>query len=502
MSLPVAQSNTDKSTLLVLEPATGNVIEELAISTGAEVRHAVEQAQQAQGAWTEQTIEARTRWLLAWRRQIINSGDELAHLISRENGKPLHEAWLFEIVPLCDTLGWLAENACPILSDNELTPRWMKHQRSLIRSKPRGVSAVISPYNLPLLIPFADAAAALVAGCSVIIKPSELTPLIAREVARLAVSCGLPSNLLHVLVGGAEVARDLIACEVHEVLFTGNRCNGREVARQCADRLIPCTLELGGRAPAIVLEEVDIDRTAAAIVFGALANSGQNCIAIERVFASSRIRQRLVDALVDRVRRLRQGNATVSEVDLGALTSAKHLVEVERQVSTAIAAGAQLTAGGRRGPHEGNYYVPTILQECHTDMTIVTDETFGPVIPIVSVDSLDSAVNMSNHGVPSLAAYLFGRNDDLLLQAARRINASHVLINDVLWSYVCPEIPFGGGSHNGWGVTHGPAGLLSHTSPVHLGRTRVRIPAALGMGFPYARSTRNLVKRALKLLIH
>jgi succinate-semialdehyde dehydrogenase/glutarate-semialdehyde dehydrogenase len=456
-------------------------------------------AGKVQPDWASQSPNARAKALLRWRRELVSESEQLTKTLSRENGKPLHEAWLHELAPLCDFITWLANEAAQLLANRTLALRWLKQQKSVLLSKPRGQCAIISPYNFPMLIPFADAAAALVAGCSVVIKPSEHTPLTAIAIAKLAHASGLEPALLQVLPGGPDVARALIDAPVDEVIFTGNLEHGRDVARRCADKLLPCTLELGGKASLLVLEDASLDDAASAIVFGALANSGQSCIAVERVLAHTRVHRRLVDAVVDRVRMLRQGDPSLAEVDLGALTSPHQLKHVISQVNGAIAQGAKLLCGGRRSPEVGHFFAPTVLDYCTNQMSVVSEESFGPVIPIVPIDSMPEGLAIANSGASGLAAYLFGRDEDMLTAIAGQLHAGHVLLNDVLWSYTCPEIPFGGRNQSGWGVVHGSEGLRSHTREVHLGSSRFKVPESLGLGFPYSKRPRTLLKQALRL---
>lgn len=482
----------------VVDPSTGQTFATVDTSTPEQVHAAVQRARVAQRVWARESLDVRKARLLGWRNALLEDGDELASQVSRENGKPLHEAWLHEVVPLCSSLSWLADEGPRWLGDAEMPLRWMKHQRSLLWSKPRGVCAVIAPYNFPLLIPFADAAAALMAGCAVVVKPSEQTPLIARRVVEMAIRSGIEPGLLQVVDGGSEVAQQLIAARVDEVVFTGSSEHGREVAVACATQLIPCTLELGGGAPAVVFDDANLDQTAEAITFGALANSGQSCIAVERVYAPRSLQSRLVDAIADRVRKLRQGSPLGGEVDLGAMTSERQLETVSRQVAQATGLGATLVCGGRRAERAGNFYQPTLLADCLPEMAVISDETFGPVIPIVAVDHPSQLLDLANRG-PSLTTYLFGRDTHALSEAARSCNSNHVLINDVLWSYLCPELPFGGRGMSGWGVVHGSQGLLSHAHQAHIGRARLRLPANLGFGFPYGVISRTLLKHALRL---
>jgi succinate-semialdehyde dehydrogenase/glutarate-semialdehyde dehydrogenase len=482
----------------ITNPSTGEIIAKVPPTPAGQARAAVDRSRNAQASWAQLSIPNRCREILKWRHAIADAGDRLASLIASENGKPLHEAWLHEIAPLCDTLTWLADEGPRLLASAEVSLRWMKHQRSQYWRKPRGVCAVIAPYNFPLFIPFADAAAALVSGCSVIVKPSERTPLIALAVTELARSVGFDPDLLQVLPGGPSVAEQLLASGVNEAVFTGSTEHGRQVAVRCSQGLVPCTLELGGGASAIVFPDADISQAAAAITFGALANSGQSCIAIERVFATASTCNQLVEAITENVNKLRQGNPLVGEVDLGAMTSAPQLTVVEQQVQAAVAHGARLLCGGRRVASAGNFYMPTVLAGCKLEMDVIAGETFGPVIPIAAVGNPALLIEQANQCQPSLAAYLFGRDTEHLCTQARRIDTNHVLINDVLWNYVCPELPFGGHGASGWGVVHGPEGLMAHTYAAHIGRPRVRLPTSFGFGFPYAKAPRALLKSALR----
>lgn len=325
MSNIAAGHSKGESRLVIAEPATLSVIAEVPVANATDVQNAVEAARKVQPAWALKSTAERSKVLIGWRKALVSARDDISRLISRENGKPLHEAWLHELAPLYGAMTWLAEESPKLLADRSITLRWLKQYKSQLHTRPRGLCAIIAPYNFPLLIPFSDATAALVAGCAVIIKPSEHTPLTALAVAKLAHASGLDPALLQVLPGGPDVARFLLQSDLDEVLFTGNLEHGRKVARCCADRLLPCTLELGGKASLIALQDANLDLTAASVVFGALANSGQSCIAVERVIVHRSFHNRLVDAISDRVRALRQGDPLRSDVDLGALTSPLHL---------------------------------------------------------------------------------------------------------------------------------------------------------------------------------
>lgn len=501
MNQPPSRS-TDENTpeLTIFSPASGELLATVATPDLARISQAIQKCRFAQATWARLPVTRRCEHLLKWRDALLDAGQQLALQLSRENGKPLHESWLHEVLPLCDMLSWLAGAAPTSLSESEVSLRLMKHQQSRVLSKPRGVCAVITPYNFPLLIPGSDAAAALAAGCGVIIKPSEKGTLTALLAVQLAHQAGLDPDLIQVLPGGAAVALQIIHAGVDEVVFTGSTAHGRSVAIACAEQITPCTLELGGGASAVVFDSADVDRAADRIVFGALANLGQSCIGIERVFVQARLHAKLVDALVDRVKRLRQGDPVQEEVDLGAMTSERQLDVVHEHLTNAVQQGATAPMMGTRLNRAGHFIGPSILANCDLQMDAFRCETFGPVIAVGAFDTQASALQMVQSIGPMLAAYVFGNHPQELVDWAREVNAGHCLINDVLWSYVCPELPFGGSGSCGWGQVHGTEGLLSHTRRAHIGQRRFWLPQAMELGFPYRSVSLSLARRAMSVL--
>lgn len=501
LSQPPSRPADDEATeLTIFSPASGELLETVATPDPAQISRAIRNCRSAQASWATQPATRRCEQLLKWRDALLHAGEHLALQLSRENGKPLHESWLHEVLPLCDMLAWLAGAAPAALSESEISLRLMKHQQSRVLAKPKGVCAVITPYNFPLLIPGSDAAAALAAGCGVIIKPSEKGTLTALLAVQLAHEAGLDPDLIQVLPGGAAVALQIIHAGVDEVVFTGSTAHGRSVAIACAEQLTPCTLELGGGASAVVFDSADVDRAADRIVFGALANLGQSCISIERVFVQARLQTKLVDALVDRVKRLRQGDPCHEDVDLGAMTSERQLEVVREHLANAVQQGAKAALMGTRLGRAGHFMGPSILANCNLQMDAFRRETFGPVIAIGPFDTPANALQIVQSIGPMLAAYMFGSRLQELAEWARQINAGHCLINDVLWSYVCPELPFGGSGTCGWGQVHGVEGLLSHTRRAHIGQRRFWLPQAMELGFPYRSVSLSLARRAMSVL--
>ncbi|HEY5960168.1 MAG TPA: aldehyde dehydrogenase family protein, partial [Polyangiaceae bacterium] len=279
----------EQRSVRICEPANGEPVDTIATADAGQVEQAIRRARTYQKQWASVSSDARVRLIKAWRDGLVRQGVELAALLSRENGKPYHEALLHEVVALSDMFDYIATTAPELQAPQTLTARWFKHRAHRVARKPRGVAVVLSPFNFPLLIPGADAGAALAMGCCVIIKPSLACPLIADRLVQLAHAAGIPEPALQILHGDADVGQALVAGDVDEVLFTGSTDNGRKVARQCGEDLKLCQLELGGNCPLVVLPDADLDRTAHAIMYGAFANSGQSCLAVGRVLVPSHL---------------------------------------------------------------------------------------------------------------------------------------------------------------------------------------------------------------------
>jgi acyl-CoA reductase-like NAD-dependent aldehyde dehydrogenase len=463
----------------VTEPATGNLIGSVDTTDADAIATITERAKRAQMDWARLASETRARHLLRWRQLVIEQSAELAARLSRENGKPYHEALLHEVVAFAEALDFIAQNAPILQRERQSTPRWFKHRVHSTLRRPRGVVAILSPFNFPLLIAGADSAAAIAMGCAVVLKPSPVCPLIAEDLVRLAHQAGIPEHVLQVVHGGADVGQALITGDVDEVLFTGSTENGRSVARQCGERLMACTLELGGNCPLVVLEDADVDRTARAIAFGAFTNSGQSCLAVGRVLVHGSLSGPLLERLASIVEGLRQGDPRSRSVDLGALSTQTQVERCRSHVEQAKACGATAIVGSGASLERGNFFSPTLLAQCNIDCTAFCTETFGPVLPIVAFDDVSEVVALLNRSRSGLTAYVFGNDLSRARQVAESLDYGQVVVDQVLMTYVCPEVPLAGLRESGLGVVHGSDGLLAHTTPNVIGMPRVRLPTTL-----------------------
>ncbi len=474
MSAPMGQRHIE-----VREPASGNLLGTVELATPDSVDSAVTRARGAQRDWANLPSLSRAHHLLRWRSLVVEQGTELATQLSRENGKPYHEALMHEVVALAEAIDFIAEQAPLLQREQPSTPRWFKHRAHRVLRRPRGVTAILSPFNFPLLIPGADCAAALAMGCAVVLKPSPSCPLSAERLIHLAHRAGIPEEVLQIVNGGADVGRALIENSVQEVMFTGSVENGRQVARECGARLIACTLELGGNCPMLVLDDADIERTARAAAFGAFTNSGQSCLAVGRMLLPRRLMGPMLECLSGIVERLRQGDPVTREVDLGALSTRIQVGRCDYHVEQAKQSGARAFSSLNVAPSPGNFFPPTLLADCGADCAAVVEETFGPVLPMVAYDDLDEAVKLLNRDLFGLTAYVFGSDLERARRVAESLDFGHVVVDQVLLTYVCPELPLAGLRNSGLGVVHGTDGLLAHTTASVLGVPRMRLPTSL-----------------------
>jgi succinate-semialdehyde dehydrogenase/glutarate-semialdehyde dehydrogenase len=482
-------------------PATGELLGEVRISTKDEVRAAVGRARKAQVAWRVLPIEERCERLYRLRDALVERAEEIVDVISRECGKPRHDCLSHEVMVTVDLLTYYCKNAPRILAPRDVGLHLLKHKKSTIRYAPRGVVGVISPWNFPFVIPMGDAVAALVAGNAVVVKPSEITPLSIQKAKEIFDATGLPEDLLSVVYGTGDTGQALIEGGIQKLVFTGGVETGKRVAAACGANLVPCVMELGGKAPLIACADCDVERTARAIVFGGFVNSGQGCIAVERVYAHADVHDKLVARVRDITATLRQGDPQGTEtVDIGAIIFSKQIEIAEKHIKDAVAKGAHVVSGGKKRIGTGQFFEPTVLRDCDHTMTVMTEEIFGPIVPIQKVASEDEAVRLANDSRLGLNAYVFTKNREKGQQLAQRIEAGSVVVNDVLVNYAAAEAPFGGIKQSGFGRVHGDDALRDMCDPHHVLSSRVPEPSSDPLWFPYSSKGYRWQMRMLKAL--
>ena len=463
---PTAAENA--TTFASLNPATGEKIADFGIATSSEVRGAVAVAKFAQEKWAREPIARRVAVVRRFADVLAARQTEVAELISVEAGKPVVEAMTSEVLVALDAARFCAERVYEVLREEPLrmgNPAMLGKSARIVYEAV-GVVGIIAPWNYPFSIPAVDALAALIVGNGVVLKPSELTPACGHKLQSLLIEAGLPAGLMQVVDGFGETGAALIASGVDKIVFTGSVATGRRVAAACAERLVPCVLELGGKDAMLVLEDADVDVASSAAVWGSMMNAGQTCISVERCFVHRSIYDKFLDACVDKVRQLRVGNGAEQYVDVGPMISTRQLEIVERQISQAVERGAHAICGGHRLSDLGeNFFAPTVVTDIPADASLWCEETFGPVLAIGVFDREDEAIARANDSEFGLAASVWTRNKSRGERVAQQIHAGAVLVNDLLTSFGISEAPHGGVKASGIGRTHGIFGLREMVRP-------------------------------------
>ncbi len=451
-------------TITSVNPATEAEIGRASAIGADGVELAVGAAREAFSGWAATPVEERQELLWRWLEIFIDEGEELAALMSAENGKPISEALLVDIVPACATLEYWARTAAEQLAFRPAPPDQLlfAHWRVAgYRFDPLGVLAAITPWNYPVAIPMWEIVPALVAGNTMVFKPASATVLTGLALVDQARRAGLPAGVLNgVSLPGSATDALVDHPDVKKVLFTGSVDIGRHVARRCAERIVPVQLELGGNDAAVVAADAPLERTARALVWAAFMNSGQSCASVERVFVVDEVHDALVRRIVRLTDELVVGDPSRRDTDLGPLTTRSQRDIVVEHVADAVAKGAKVLTGGELPDGPGWFYPPTVLADVTDDMVMMHEETFGPIMPIMRVADLDEAVAKANDSRFGLTASGFTTSRDTAERLQRELAAGAVGINEhgiVAAGEVTAS--WGGLGESGIGRSHGPFGL-------------------------------------------
>jgi len=441
----------DGATFPVSDPASGAQIAAVPDMGAAETRRAIEAAERAWPGWRKRTAKARAAMLRAWFDLMHAHADDIARLITREQGKPLAEA-KGEVLYGASFVEWFAEEAKRVYG--ETIPAPQEDKRLIVIRQPVGVCAAITPWNFPAAMITRKVAPALAAGCTVVVKPAEQTPLTALALAELAHRAGFPPGVINVVTGSAasasKIGGELTANPiVRKLSFTGSTEVGRLLMAQCAPTIKKVSLELGGNAPLIVFDDADLD----AAVEGALAskyrNAGQTCVCANRLLVQEGIYDAFAAKLAARVNTLRVGSGLDEGVAQGPLIDAQALAKVETHIADALAKGAKILTGGKRHARGGTFYEPTVIADVTPDMLCAREETFGPVAPLFRFRDEADAISMANDTEFGLAAYFFSRDVARCFRVAEALEYGMVGVNTGLLSN--ESAPFGGFKQSGIG---------------------------------------------------
>jgi acyl-CoA reductase-like NAD-dependent aldehyde dehydrogenase len=490
------------ATIGVENPATGKLITTIPVMDEDRVRALAERARAAQPGWEALSFDGRGKVLRRAQKWMLDNVDRVIDVVVSESGKTHEDAQLADFGYTVSALGFWAKEAPKYLAD-ERVPSWNNPtaagKKLVIRYAPVGVVGVIGPWNYPIANSFGDCIPALAAGNSVILKPSEITPLSSLLMEEMMRECGIPADVFQVATGDGSTGAALIPT-VDCMMFTGSATTGKKVLKEAAEAMVPCYLELGGKDPMIVCADADVERAANAAAYYSMNNGGQVCISVERVYVEEPVYDEFVQRVTANIRQLRQGVPSgVGTVDIGAVTFPPQVEIIDDHVRDAVEKGAKVLIGGHPGSGPGQFYEPTVLVDVDHSMKCMRDETFGPTIPIMKIRDAQQGVELANDSEYGLQASVWTSDVGRGEQLARRIHAGVVCVNDAQINYSALNLPMGGWKTSGLGARHGANGIRKYTKVQSLLVTRRALKREPFM-FPYRAKRTMMLRRFFKLL--
>lgn len=447
----------------VMDPSSASVLAEVPDATIADALRAVEAAEAAAAGWRATPPRARAEILRRWFTLMTEHAEDLARLISLENGKALPDA-RGEVAYAAEFFRWYSEEAVRVPGEFRHTPSGAHH--ILVDHDPIGISVLITPWNFPAAMATRKIGPALAAGCTVILKPASETPLTAYAMARLGAEAGAPPGVVNVLTTtqpGPVVSAMLADPRVRKLSFTGSTGVGRTLLAEAAKTVVSCSMELGGNAPFVVFDDADLEAALDGAMIAKMRNAGEACTAANRFYVQAGIHDAFVAGLTRRMAALKVGAGTDPSTQVGPMITTKAVTKIDRLVSQAVARGARVTTGGAPLPGSGYFYPPTVLENVPTDAEIAREEIFGPVAPVYRFDTEEQAIRMANDTDYGLAAYVYSRDLSRALRVGKGIDAGMLAINRGLMSD--PAAPFGGAKQSGLGREGGVTGILEFMEP-------------------------------------
>jgi acyl-CoA reductase-like NAD-dependent aldehyde dehydrogenase len=488
-------------TFAVDNPATGDTIAHLPDMDADQVRELMERARTAQKAWGETSFDDRAAIMYRARKWMTDNRERISQTVIEETGKTREDAMLADVFTTADALGFWAKKSESYLADERVRSHstFVIGRKLIVRYRPFGVVGVIGPWNYPIANCFGDAIPALMAGNAVILKPSEVTPLSSLLMEEGMRAAGLPDGVMQVATGTGATGAALVE-QADMIMFTGSTRTGKKIMGKAAETLTPVSLELGGKDPMIVLRDADLERAANTAVYWGMANGGQICMSVERIYVEEPVYDEFVQKVVAKTRELRQGKpGGPAEVEIGAVTFAPQVEIIEQHIRDAVDKGAQVVTGGKLGEGPGRFFEPTVLTGVDHSMEIMTEETFGPTLPIMKVRDADEALRLANDTRYGLNSSVFSGDVDEGERIARQLTAGSACVNDAVINYAATEIPFGGSGESGIGVRHGPGGIQKYCQVQSIAVTRFAGKREL-YHFPYTKSRSKLLEKMSVLL--
>jgi acyl-CoA reductase-like NAD-dependent aldehyde dehydrogenase len=448
-------------------PATGELVGTVETLKPDQVQSVVDDVAEVQPFWEQLTLTDRARYLRRAIGVLVEEVDEVAELLTREQGKPITESYTMEVVPTIDVLHWCAEAGPKILADEPIRmgQALFLSKKAKFSYEPLGVVGVIAPWNYPWSIPFDEVAMALMAGNGVVLKPASLTPLIGERIQQIFEKAGFPEGLVRTVHGGGRIGDALAKSSAGKIFFSGSVPVGYKVGQACAKVMKGCVLELGGKDPQIVCADADLANAFSGAVWGGFANAGQTCSGIERTYVHKDVADEFIAGVVRETERLKVGDPLDWDVEIGPMVSADQADIVEELVDDAVANGATKLTGGPVKPStldgglEGRFIAPVVLTGVTHKMRIMKEEIFGPVLPIVVVDSEEEAIRLANDSEFGLGSSVWTKDRDKGERMAKEIDAGMVWINDHSFSHGACQCSWGGVKDSGLGRSHSKFGF-------------------------------------------
>lgn len=452
-------------TFSVVNPATGEAFAKISTVPRARVAQAIADAHAAFAGWRKLTGKARADFLLKIAAEVERRRDEIARLMTMENGKPLAQS-VGEIGMTVDHLRWFAEEARRAYG--RIVPNQIEGKRHLVIKSPIGVVGAISPWNFPLVLAVRKVAPALAAGCTVVLKPARQTPLCASVFAECVDAAKLPKGVFQLVAGSSnEIGQEFLDNPLcRKISFTGSTEVGKLLIRGAAALVKPLSLELGGLAPALVFEDADLGKAVDGTMLAKFRNTGQSCIAANRIYVQRAIYQKFLDAFVAKVKALKVGNGLEPDMDIGAMMDEEAVAKAEEHVADAVKRGAKLLCGGKRIAGKGFFFEPTVLADVPADGLCLREETFAPVAAICPFDTEAEAIERANGSPFGLSAYAFTSDLGRAFRLMESLEAGIMGINDGVPT--ATQAPFGGVKQSGWGRELGIEGLDAFMETKHV----------------------------------
>lgn len=469
--------------LKAYNPATGDLIGSIQKTDLSNIPDMYQKARQAQKIWSEYSYARRARHIKKMRRYIVDHAEQLAEIVSIDNGKSRIDALATEVIPCALSASWYARHAESVLAPRAVPGSTLLffNKRNQIIRLPLGVVGIISPWNYPLSIPFGEIVMGLMAGNAIMLKVASATTVVGKAIEKIVEAGGLPDGLFqHIVCSGSDISRVFFDNnQIDKVFFTGSVAVGKTIMAEAAKNLVPVSLELGGKDPMIVLEDADLERAANGAAWAGYQNAGQSCGGVERIYVQEKVYDEFVEKLAEKTRAMRHGPDHDFQVEMGAMTTEGQLELVKKHVESALKNGAKIVAqssgpgvgsvkssadaSGASDDNKGMFFPATLIVDVNHSMEIMREETFGPVLPVMPFSSIEDAIELANDSTMALTSSVWTRSNRKGKKIAERLHSGVTTINDHLYTHGQSEAPWGGWKESGLGRTHSHLGLEEMT---------------------------------------